>query len=138
MTWDQESEGRLLEMVNEGKLSCREIGKILHVTRNAIIGKLHRMGYKRDAQVKSKLMARPREARVIKKTIAPAPIVLSPEPQPVKYTTARKAVEALEKDSCRWPIGDPMGDFAFCMQQKVDGLPYCKDHLKKAYVPRHR
>jgi GcrA cell cycle regulator len=45
----------------------------------------------------------------------------------------------LQQWHCRWPIGDPtVGDFGFCGNKAVDGLPYCPAHARIAYRPGTR
>ena len=85
----------------------------LGITRNAIIGKLHRLGLS--------------VARIRK----PVPTLIAPEPRP-----ARVGVTLLELTSktCRWPLGDPQQEgFAFCGEVILEGCPYCNGHAKIAY-----
>jgi hypothetical protein len=40
----------------------------------------------------------------------------------------------LTERMCRWPVGDPKdGVFGFCGGPSVAGLPYCREHIAKAY-----
>jgi GcrA cell cycle regulator len=51
----------------------------------------------------------------------------------------RKTVLTVGYADCRWPIGDPMhDDFHFCGKGKLDGLPYCEFHARKAFQPQVR
>jgi GcrA cell cycle regulator len=48
----------------------------------------------------------------------------------------RKTVDTLERNDCRWPIGDPRhDDFHFCGAQAVAGRPYCELHWRLAFQP---
>lgn len=48
----------------------------------------------------------------------------------------RKTLVALGDTDCRWPIGDPReSDFHFCGRPKVQGLPYCEPHVRRAHQP---
>jgi GcrA cell cycle regulator len=54
---------------------------------------------------------------------------------------ANSAVVRLERQACKWPVGDPMtAEFAFCGEQAEYGRPYCVEHRRQAkaptYVPR--
>jgi hypothetical protein len=47
-----------------------------------------------------------------------------------------KTVATLEKNDCRWPIGDPReADFHFCGAHQVPGRPYCELHWRMAFQP---
>ncbi len=47
-----------------------------------------------------------------------------------------KTVDTLEKNDCRWPIGDPRhADFHFCGAQQAMGRPYCELHWRMAFQP---
>jgi GcrA cell cycle regulator len=47
-----------------------------------------------------------------------------------------KTVETLERNDCRWPLGDPREpDFHFCGQPRVEGRPYCELHCRAAFMP---
>jgi GcrA cell cycle regulator len=47
-----------------------------------------------------------------------------------------KTVANLEKNDCRWPIGDPRhADFHFCSAPQVPGRPYCDLHWRMAFQP---
>jgi GcrA cell cycle regulator len=48
----------------------------------------------------------------------------------------KKTIANLEKDECRWPIGDPrLADFHFCGEPRAMGRPYCALHWRMAFVP---
>ena len=72
---------------------------------------------------------------------APEPIVPS-EPYVSTYQEIdvplgeRKRLVELEKDDCRWPIGDPREqNFHFCNGKRVLGSSYCDHHMRVAYQP---
>jgi GcrA cell cycle regulator len=47
-----------------------------------------------------------------------------------------KTIANLERDDCRWPIGDPReADFHFCGAKKLDGRPYCELHWRQSFQP---
>ncbi|WP_404326886.1 GcrA family cell cycle regulator [Aerophototrophica crusticola] len=88
-------------------MSASEIADALgNVTRNAVIGKAHRLG----------LSGRP------------SPI----KKKPSKGATILSLTERM----CKWPVGDPKSpDFHFCGKAAVQGLPYCAEHAALAYQP---
>jgi GcrA cell cycle regulator len=116
MSWTEERILNLTTLWNEGK-SASEIAQALgDVTRNAVIGKVHRLKLDgRPSPIKGPI--RPREKRV-------AP---------------QKAIAAFSDRACKWPIGDPrQADFHFCGGEAEPGLPYCGTHAAVAYQPARR
>lgn len=134
-------------------------------SRNAIIGKAHRLGFKFKAQRDTSLPvgkpahkpAKPAASTV--KAATPAARVFGPirkppvrKPEPPAATlpkapvaapeppetdcTGRFAILGLTNETCRWPIGEPTSpDFRFCLSQAVEGKPYCPGHGQMAYDP---
>jgi GcrA cell cycle regulator len=48
----------------------------------------------------------------------------------------KKSVATLERNDCRWPIGDPkVAEFHFCGEQSLAGRPYCELHWRMAFQP---
>ncbi|NJO34354.1 MAG: hypothetical protein HC869_15720 [Rhodospirillales bacterium] len=48
----------------------------------------------------------------------------------------RKTITTLERDDCRWPVGDPRSaDFHFCGAKALAGRPYCELHWRMAFMP---
>ena len=111
MTWTTEKIKQLKKLWSKGK-STVEIGRELGISKNAVVGKVHRL----------ELNARP------------SPI----KKETVKKTVKKKEVKQenislmdLKMNSCRWPIGDPKdADFHFCGKDTVTGKPYCSEHCK--------
>ncbi|MBL8643786.1 MAG: global cell cycle regulator GcrA-like protein [Rhodospirillaceae bacterium] len=114
--WNDEKIGKLKKLWSEG-LTTGEIGKRLGVSKNAVVGKAHRLGLKgRPSPIK-----RPEAAAA----------TAAPKKEPVKIFT----LTDLNHNTCRWPIGDPKHeDFRFCGKQVYPGKPYCLDHCAQAYV----
>lgn len=106
MSWTDERIDRLRQLWGQG-MSASEIADVLgDITRNAVIGKAHRLG----------LSGRP------------SPI----KKKPVRGAT----ILSLNERMCKWPVGDPKhADFHFCGKQAQVGLPYCCEHAKIAYQP---
>lgn len=115
-------------------------------SRNAIIGKMHRLGLTKSAPAApvTEPRERPPKPRPIRRTpslpalrpvaqVRPQPVVI-PAPVPVVIDGARITVATLESGMCRWPIGDPGDDdFHFCAAPQQDGKPYCSHHCDRAY-----
>jgi GcrA cell cycle regulator len=152
MGWTEERVECLRKLWLDG-ISASQIAKQLGgVTRNAVIGKVHRLGLSGRAtpsQPARPVFKAPRPARPI--SSAPAmPRRVSPTPQsaPVAVAASEIALPALAEERgsatvltlgahmCKWPIGDPSSDeFTFCGKRAGDEGPYCVEHARLAYQP---
>jgi GcrA cell cycle regulator len=129
MSWTDERVDLLKKLWGEGKTAA-EIAKVLGdgVTRNAVIGKAHRL----------KLSTR---LSPIQQNTRPVRHVASEAPRAKRVAVARpdfkgKCVKLVDltPNMCRWPNGDPQDeDFSFCGCEVVEGLPYCAEHARQAY-----
>ncbi len=122
MAWTDERIATLKELWEKG-LSASQIAAELAegVTRNAVIGKAHRMGLSsRPSPVKADSGAKkaPQSRRV------PAP----------KKDNRKVSLLDLSERMCKWPIGHPgERDFHFCGKASLPAFPYCADHCAQAY-----
>lgn len=118
-TWTEERVAKLRELWAQGK-TASEIGHALGgVSRNAVIGKVHRL----------KLSGRP-------SPIKHRPLEHTPTPSTVTGGGSA-TILALGDRSCKWPVGDPLSvDFHFCGQSASAGIPYCAEHAQLAYQPK--
>lgn len=157
-TWSAERTEQLKRCFQAG-LTCSQIAREIGVTRNAVIGKMSRLGLTRpkDLLVKQLKRAgklsraskprtwRPRRARL--NIFAQHEMLMAafpPEPEllttnvPIHNGTGCTLLE-LARGKCRWPISSPgADDFCFCGNESVDGLPYCLGHARIAYRPAGR
>ena len=156
-TWPDERVAILTKLWAEG-LSASQIAKQLGgVTRNAVIGKVHRLGLsgrakpsnpKRKTAAKTTKAAKPR-ARV-KTTRAPSlprtPRIVAAAPQTPPPLDAKPmangefaTILTITDHMCKWPIGDPgADDFRFCGRKTDPDEPYCVPHSQVAYQPSRR
>jgi GcrA cell cycle regulator len=149
MGWTDERVELLKKLWLEG-LSASQIAKQLGgVTRNAVIGKVHRLGLSGRAtpsQPSRPAFRAPRPARPAisaspahRRAEAPRPdaaqrVVLRPAPYIEEPGTA--TVLTLGAHMCKWPIGDPAtADFTFCGRRSSEEGPYCVEHARLAYQP---
>lgn len=160
--WTDERVDLLKQLWGEGK-TAKEIAQILGggLTRNAVIGKAHRMKLsgrvspiqqnKTVQQEKAENQARAQGKLVNAKNASkPSKPVRSPAnaKAPVNPPVKRKPVPAaaneaqgeptqlvdIKEKMCRWPVGDPKDDdFHFCGADAEQGLPYCDVHADIAY-----
>jgi GcrA cell cycle regulator len=144
MGWTDERVALLRKLWTEG-LSASQIAKQLGgVTRNAVIGKVHRLGLAGRATPSRPAKrpvrnARPRVIGPMAPRLRPAsslPLVVIPDLEPIKFEDGKTAtVLSLNESMCKFPIGDPTDvNFAFCGRGSVTG-PYCADHARLAYQP---
>jgi GcrA cell cycle regulator len=128
----------------EAGLSCSQIAGEIGVTRNAVIGKLSRLGLSRPQAVRIRRQPRPRastprleaprgQVRILRALHAAMAAPAAVEAEPVS-DRPRCSLFELSAQSCRWPIGRPGAeDFGFCGSTPVEGLPYCAGHARLAY-----
>ncbi|MBB3021678.1 GcrA cell cycle regulator [Microvirga lupini] len=160
-TWTDERVELLKKLWTDGLSASQIAAELGNVTRNAVIGKVHRLGLSgraKDAKpAASTATARPRKATRAPSAPAPlppqphpnnvvvAPIALQPVTQePSVYieddlavpVSERVTIMDLRESMCRWPMGDPTKpEFRFCGARSITGLPYCTHHARVAYQP---
>jgi GcrA cell cycle regulator len=156
MTWTDERVELLKKLWADGLSASRIAAELGGVSRNSVIGKVHRLGLSGRAKSASASVPRQRKPRVHHQhmmriarpgvrgntALAPQPIYeadLEPEPQVIENIIPigqRCTILELTESTCRWPIGDPSAaDFFFCGGKTVEGLPYCGYHSRIAYQP---
>ena len=130
--WTPDRVKTLMALWAEG-ISTLEIGRRLGVTKNAVVGKVHRLGLpKRQSPINSSPRA-PRAAKPAEPTRA------APPPPSVPLSADMVKMEELTSGMCNWPEGEPGAeDFRFCGQPSVEGKPYCAAHCARAYVKSTR
>lgn len=133
MSWTDERVALLKKMWGEGKTAAEIAKELGGVTRNAVIGKAHRLKLSNRLspiqQNNKKPAAKPvEEKKPVAKKKAANDIALS------DMNITGVSMGELKDKMCRWPIGDPKDeDFRFCGCQSIAGLPYCGEHSKIAY-----
>ena len=153
MSWTAERVETLEQLWRSGRSASQIAQALGGVTRNAVIGKAHRLGLMgrpspiRDGQTVERpvrVAAAPRAA--VPKPVPRPPAVRAPvEPTPIAPVVelagdASATILTLTERMCKWPIGDPRDeDFHFCGGANVPGRPYCDHHARRAYqVPTRR
>jgi GcrA cell cycle regulator len=162
MAWTEDRIAKLKHGWESG-MTATQIAELLGegVTRNAVIGKAHRLGLEsRPSPVKAtdaaatpatpaptpRATAAPAPASPPPPAPAAAPATLAtaalesmPEPRTVAKPAkggkqARTTLLDLNEKVCKWPIGHPgEADFHFCGKPSNAGFPYCNDHCLVAY-----
>ena len=156
MSWTDERVEQLSKLWLEGRSASQIAAELgLGVTRNAVIGKVHRLGLAGRAKAvapqpaaaavrKGKAAVSP-EAVVAEAEVEPVVVPLRPAaPAPIAPvvevalpTTERVTIMDLRETSCRWPMGDPsQAEFRFCgAKTGVGAGPYCATHARLAFQP---
>ena len=141
MPWDDNNVSKLRELWDQG-LPTAQIGKLLGFTKNAVVGKAHRIGLERRPSPIRRTAVKPDR----KKARSPIMPKLNFEVKkdevkenPVHQQTFQPLVKNLftksVKRGCEWPEGHPdESDFKFCGKERFEDKPYCIDHCAVAYV----
>jgi len=109
--WSDQHITKLRKLWGDGH-TTGEIGKKLGVSKNAVVGKAHRLGLKSR----------------------PSPIKRVAKPQQEEKERIFTITD-LSSSTCRWPIGDPKeSNFRFCGATVFHGKSYCAEHCDLAYV----
>ncbi|HTI68004.1 MAG TPA: GcrA family cell cycle regulator [Caulobacteraceae bacterium] len=144
--WTEDRVASLKKLWLEG-LSASQIAKQLGgVTRNAVIGKVHRLGLSGRATPAAPartVFKAPRAPRPAMASVhAPRRVepVAASQPMPslpaVREEPGSATVLTLGAHMCKWPIGDPAADgFTFCGRRTGQDGPYCNEHARVAYQP---
>lgn len=149
MIWTDEAVEELKRMWDRG-MTTGQIAKALNVTKNSIIGKVHRLCLtarpspikKTDTASKEKnQVTKEAPVKEKKKTIeatqpkaATKEVSVKSTQKPIVETTNIPLVK-LDNHTCRWPMGDPRDDdFCFCGKRIRTGQTYCEEHAAIAYV----
>src|SRR5471030_2349535 len=145
--WTDERVSTLKKLWLEG-LSASQIAKQLGgVTRNAVIGKVHRLGLSGRAAPSQPQRPAFKPQRVARPAI-PTPqavrrVAMAPtlpvEPIHRIEEPGSATVLTLGAHMCKWPIGDPSTDnFSFCGRRTGEDGPYCIEHARVAYQPAQK
>ena len=142
MSWTPEKVEKLKELWGKGN-TASEIAQILGgVTRNAVIGKAHRLNLSGKIQTKkSSSLAtnnNDNENKISRKNLRRGKfksLIIDKDFEPENP----KQLEELDENSCKWPIGHPNEDnFYFCGRTSLKDFSYCKLHLLYAFQPKNR
>ena len=141
MSWNDEKVAKLKELWGKGKTASQIAEIIGGVSRNAVIGKAHRLnlsakiktrvasssqGFEDNKENKNSKQRKSRRSRFNS-------IMIEKDFEPENP----KQLEELDEKSCKWPIGHPdEKNFYFCGRTSLKDFSYCKLHLLYAYQPK--
>ncbi len=141
MSWTEEKVNKLKELWGKGKTASQIAEIIGGITRNAVIGKAHRLNlsakiktrtvpsnedYKETSENKNYKIKRGRRSKF-------KSLIIEKDFEPENP----KQLEELDENYCKWPIGHPNEkSFYFCGRSSLKDFSYCKLHLLYAYQPK--
>ena len=133
MSWTHERIEQLKKLWEAGYTASNIATELGGITRNAVIGKAHRLGLSGRMKSKSKVssvsIVRNRKMPVNKNSKI---IELTTSVEPMNPTSFADIKDGL----CRWPLGEPEDlDFKFCGRKCAEGMIYCTEHHSLAYQP---
>lgn len=163
--WTDDRVERLKKLWSEGLSASQIAAQLGGVSRNAVIGKVHRLNLPGRAKAGGATSARSQKRAAMPAPVRPASFA----PRTITRTITRPAGATMLKEdievdvlqemhvardnvvvpifkrvplirlterTCKWPLGDPLKeDFCFCGNDSPDNTPYCTYHQKLAYQP---
>jgi GcrA cell cycle regulator len=160
MNWTDERVELLRKLWSEGLSASQIAAQLGGVSRNAVIGKVHRLklssrGRATPAPVRQKkvthgggaMKATPRApSRPVATSIGATALQVQFDAEPqyhqrpvedvVVPISRRLKLIQLTEHTCKWPNGDPLAeDFSFCGNDSLESGPYCTYHSRIAFQP---
>ncbi|MFN3233491.1 MAG: GcrA family cell cycle regulator [Alphaproteobacteria bacterium] len=136
MSWTDDRVEILQKLWKKGHSASQIAEELGGVTRNAVIGKAHRLGLSsRPSPVKKTTEAAKKGKPAPAKTKAKAKAKKKPEAKPVADEKPEiVTILSLTERMCKWPVGHPgEEEFHFCGRKSMSGQPYCTYHAAMAY-----
>ena len=140
MSWTTEREEKLRKLWDQGHTASQIAAMIGETTRNAVIGKAHRLNLSARAASKNSSLKNKNQISKIKKPERKSrlskfkSLLIDKNFEPENPRT----LEELDNNTCRWPLGHPdEKDFYFCGRSPEDNFSYCKLHVLYAFQPKN-
>jgi len=141
MSWTEEKVSKLKKLWGKGNTASQIAEIIGGISRNAVIGKAHRLNLSAKIKTRTATSNENFENSVIDKNIKSKKarrskfksLIIEKDFEPENP----KTLEELDENSCKWPIGHPdEKNFYFCGRSSLKDFSYCKLHLLYAYQPK--
>ena len=142
MSWTPEREEKLRQLWKKGHTASQIATQLGNTTRNAVIGKAHRL--KLDSRAPSKNTS----PKVNTENNSTSEVKTQKLGRKARFKALLldknfeqenpKKLEELTDETCKWPIGHPYEEkFYFCGRKPMDKFPYCKLHVLYAFQPKN-
>jgi len=141
MSWTEEKVAKLKELWGKGNTASQIAEIIGGISRNAVIGKAHRLNLSAKIKTRTATSHESFENSVLDKDNKSKKgrrskfksLIIEKDFEPENP----KTLEELDENSCKWPIGHPdEKKFYFCGRSSLKDFSYCKLHLLYAYQPK--
>ena len=141
MSWTEEKVTKLKELWGNGNTASQIAEIIGGISRNAVIGKAHRLNLSAKIKTRTATSNKSFESYMEKNSIKSKrgrkskfkSLIIEKNFEPENP----KQLEELDEDSCKWPLGHPdEKNFYFCGRSSLKDFSYCKLHLLYAYQPK--
>ena len=141
MSWTEEKVSKLKELWGKGKTASQIAEIIGGISRNAVIGKAHRLNLSAKIKTRTATSTKNFENSIEENNTKSRrgrkskfkSLIIEKDFEPENP----KQLEELDENSCKWPIGHPdEKSFYFCGRSSLKDFSYCKLHLLYAYQPK--
>lgn len=142
MSWTSQREEKLRELWKKGHSASQIASMLGDTTRNAVIGKAHRLN------LEARAVSRKSIPKINAENNAKSEVKIQKLGRKARFRALLldksfeqekpKKLEELTDETCRWPVGHPYEEkFYFCGRKPMDKFPYCKLHVLYAFQPKN-